>query len=209
MEPGKEQKIEQLEKVLQSRTLQNSENLKAFLRFVVEKTLADETSLISTQVATSFRPPDDYYRASTRGPCSAGRFRRNTGDYTPSERTISRIDLPKCPPPVFSVPHAERTMFSCGTRTSAGLASNGHPTETARVIREAFRHGQNHVLCSCSWVVHNFERRRSGAVPRRELRGKPNLAPQLTRDFRPSGSVHRYPESPSAGLSNPTVSASE
>ena len=42
MELGKEQKIEQLEKVLHSRTLQNSENLKAFLRFVVEKTLADE-----------------------------------------------------------------------------------------------------------------------------------------------------------------------
>ena len=42
MELGREQKIEQLERVLHSRALQNSENLKAFLRFVVEKTLAKE-----------------------------------------------------------------------------------------------------------------------------------------------------------------------
>ena len=42
MELGKEQKIEQLEKVLERRTLQNYENLKAFIRFGVEKSLANE-----------------------------------------------------------------------------------------------------------------------------------------------------------------------
>ena len=41
MELNKEQKSERLEKLLHSRTLQISENLKAFLRFVVETSVAD------------------------------------------------------------------------------------------------------------------------------------------------------------------------
>ncbi|MBC7932545.1 MAG: hypothetical protein H7Z38_18455, partial [Rubrivivax sp.] len=46
MELGNEQKLEHLEKVLHSRALQNSESLKAFLRFVVEKTVEDREALL-------------------------------------------------------------------------------------------------------------------------------------------------------------------
>ena len=113
MEPGKEQKIEQLERILHSRTLQNSENLKAFLRFVVEKTLADEAvQLKEYTIATEvFGRRTDYDpRIDSVVRVQAGRLRTKLQEYYTAEGKNDQIviDLPKGHyHPVFTCPHAE------------------------------------------------------------------------------------------------------
>ena len=53
MVPAREEKLDQLERLLRSRNLQGSENLKAFLRFVVLKTVDNqEVSLKEYTIAT-------------------------------------------------------------------------------------------------------------------------------------------------------------
>jgi hypothetical protein len=136
MELGKEQKIEQLERVLQSRTLQNSENLKAFLRFVVEKTVADEdVQLKEYTIATEvFGRKSDYDpRIDSVVRVQAGRLRTKLQEYYSAEGKNDQIviDLPKGHyHPVFNCPHAEsgHEISPAGARTVEGLASNGHPT---------------------------------------------------------------------------------
>ena len=135
MELGKEQKIEQLEKVLQSRTLQNSENLKAFLRFVVEKTLADEdVQLKEYTIATEvFGRKSDYDpRIDSVVRVQAGRLRTKLQEYYTVEGKNDQIviDLPKGHyHPVFNCPHAEsgQEISRAGARTTDELSSNGHP----------------------------------------------------------------------------------
>ncbi|MCM3872760.1 MAG: hypothetical protein ND895_18930 [Pyrinomonadaceae bacterium] len=139
MELGKEQKIEQLEKVLQSRTLQNSENLKAFLRFVVEKTLADEdVQLKEYTIATEvFGRRSDYDpRIDSVVRVQAGRLRTKLQEYYTVEGKNDQIviDLPKGHyHPVFNCPHAESGQQTprTGASTDDGVASNGHPMPTA------------------------------------------------------------------------------
>lgn len=136
MELDKEQKIEQLERVLQSRTLQNSENLKAFLRFVVEKTLADEdVQLKEYTIATEvFGRRSDYDpRIDSVVRVQAGRLRTKLQEYYTVEGKNDQIviDLPKGHyHPVFNCPHLEsgQEISSAGDRTADGLASNGHPS---------------------------------------------------------------------------------
>ncbi|HEY2974221.1 MAG TPA: hypothetical protein VGJ48_17025 [Pyrinomonadaceae bacterium] len=136
MELGKEQKIEQLERVLQSRTLQNSENLKAFLRFVVEKTVADEdVQLKEYTIATEvFGRRSDYDpRIDSVVRVQAGRLRTKLQEYYTAEGKNDQIviDLPKGHyHPVFNCPLAEsgQEISPAGTRAAEGLASNGHPT---------------------------------------------------------------------------------
>ncbi len=135
MELGKEQKIEQLERVLQSRTLQNSENLKAFLRFVVEKTLANEdVQLKEYTIATEvFGRKSDYDpRIDSVVRVQAGRLRTKLQEYYTVEGKNDQIviDLPKGHyHPVFNCPHLESGQeISSAARTADGLASNGHPT---------------------------------------------------------------------------------
>ncbi len=135
MELGKEQKIEQLEKVLHSRTLQNSENLKAFLRFVVEKTLANEdVQLKEYTIATEvFGRRSDYDpRIDSVVRVQAGRLRTKLQEYYTAEGKNDQIiiDLPKGHyHPVFSCPHPEPRQDISATRavTTEGLAGNGHP----------------------------------------------------------------------------------
>jgi hypothetical protein len=134
MELAKEQKIEQLEKVLQSRTLQNSENLKAFLRFVVEKTLADEdVQLKEYTIATEvFGRKSDYDpRIDSVVRVQAGRLRTKLQEYYTVEGKNDQIiiDLPKGHyHPVFNCPHVEPGQDVSGiSARSDGLASNGHP----------------------------------------------------------------------------------
>src|SRR5687768_8547393 len=139
MELGKEQKIEQLERVLHSRTLQNSENLKAFLRFVVEKTLADDdVQLKEYTIATEvFGRRSDYDpRIDSVVRVQAGRLRTKLQEYYTVEGKNDQIviDLPKGHyHPVFICPHAEsgQEISPAGARTADGLASNGHPTLAA------------------------------------------------------------------------------
>jgi hypothetical protein len=100
MTPDKEQKIQQLERVLQSRTLHNSENLKAFLRFVVEKTVDDEgVQLKEYTIATEvFGRNSDYDpRIDSVVRVQAGRLRTKLQEYYTTEGKGDElvIDLPK------------------------------------------------------------------------------------------------------------------
>jgi hypothetical protein len=113
MELGKEQKLEQLEKVLRSRTLQNSESLKAFLRFVVEKTIADRDALLKEYtIATEvFGRNSDYDpRIDSVVRVQAGRLRTKLQEYYTTEGKGDQIiiDLPKGHyHPVFNCPRQE------------------------------------------------------------------------------------------------------
>src|SRR5262245_33561056 len=100
MTPDREQKIQQLERVLQSRTLHNSENLKAFLRFVVEKTVDDEAvQLKEYTIATEvFGRNTDYDpRIDSVVRVQAGRLRTKLQEYYTTEGKGDElvIDLPK------------------------------------------------------------------------------------------------------------------
>ncbi len=136
MELGREQKIEQLERVLHSRTLQNSENLKAFLRFVVEKTLADEDAQLKeyTIAIEVFGRRSDYDpRIDSVVRVQAGRLRTKLHEYYNAEGKNDPIiiDLPKGHyHPVFSSPQAEPGKEISAPRplTSDELNANGHPT---------------------------------------------------------------------------------
>jgi len=134
MELGKEQKIEQLEKVLQSRTLQNSENLKAFLRFVVEKTLANEdVQLKEYTIATEvFGRKSDYDpRIDSVVRVQAGRLRTKLQEYYTAEGKNDQIviDLPKGHyHPVFNRLHAETEISLAAVQTQESSISNGHPS---------------------------------------------------------------------------------
>lgn len=139
MEIGKEQKLEHLEKVLQSRTLQNSESLKAFLRFVVEKTIIDQdVPLKEYTIATEVFGRDSDYdpRIDSVVRVQAGRLRSKLQEYYFTEGKCDQIiiDLPKGHyHPVFICPHPEsgqETSFAApGLANTA--ASNGHATTVA------------------------------------------------------------------------------
>src|SRR5215211_42065 len=137
----REQKLEQLKKVLQSRTLQNSESLKAFLRFVVEKTLDDEGVLLKEYtIATEvFGRNDDYDpRIDSVVRVQAGRLRTKLHEYYTTEGKSDQIviDLPKGHyHPVFNCPHPESVHEVSPGAPTNGNASNGHAT-TADVADE-------------------------------------------------------------------------
>jgi hypothetical protein len=100
MQLDKAQKLEQLEKLLQSRTLHNSESLKAFLRFVVEKTVAEqEIQLKEYTIATEvFGRNSDYDpRIDSVVRVQAGRLRTKLQEYYATEGKHDQvvIDLPK------------------------------------------------------------------------------------------------------------------
>lgn len=139
MELGREQKIEQLERVLHSRTLQNSENLKAFLRFVVEKTLADEDAQLKeyTIAIEVFGRRSDYDpRIDSVVRVQAGRLRTKLQEYYNAEGKNDPIiiDLPKGHyHPVFSCPQTETGKEISAPRplTTEELNANGHPIPPA------------------------------------------------------------------------------
>jgi hypothetical protein len=150
MELGKEQKLEQLERVLQSRTLQNSESLKAFLRFVVEKTVADRDVLLKEYtIATEvFGRNSDYDpRIDSVVRVQAGRLRTKLQEYYTTEGKGDPviIDLPKGHyHPVFNSPHqaatTEATTDVPPLATATGeTASNGHGVAAAVAADEHAR----------------------------------------------------------------------
>lgn len=100
MDLDKQQKLAQLEKVLQSRSLHNSESLKAFLRFVVEKSIDnEEAQLKEYTIATDvFGRNSDYDpRIDSVVRVQAGRLRTKLQEYYATEGKSDRIviDLPK------------------------------------------------------------------------------------------------------------------
>ena len=149
MEIGKEQKLEQLERVLQSRTLQNSESLKAFLRFVVEKTVADRDVLLKEYtIATEvFGRNSDYDpRIDSVVRVQAGRLRTKLQEYYTTEGKGDPviIDLPKGHyHPVFNCPHqeaaAEVTTDLPALSATGEAATNGHGAASAVLADEQAR----------------------------------------------------------------------
>jgi hypothetical protein len=134
MEIGREQKLEQLERVLQSRALQNSESLKAFLRFVVEKTVAKEDVLLKEYtIATEvFGRNTDYDpRIDSVVRVQAGRLRAKLQEYYTTEGKGDQIviDLPKGHyHPVFThaFPESLHQTVPTGLHETNGRESNGH-----------------------------------------------------------------------------------
>jgi hypothetical protein len=135
MELGREQKLEQLERLLQSRALQNSESLKAFLRFVVEKTVEDEgAQLKEYTIATEvFGRNSDYDpRIDSVVRVQAGRLRTKLQEYYATEGKGDPvvIDLPKGhyhPVFVSHPPDPGQELSTAVPRPSNGAAGNGHP----------------------------------------------------------------------------------
>lgn len=108
MELLKEQKLEQLEKVLQSRTLREAENLKAFLRFAGLRAIDDQDSYlkeytIATEVFGRRSGYDSRNDSVVR--VQAGRLRSKLQKYydTEGKNDLILIDIPKGHyTPVFS-----------------------------------------------------------------------------------------------------------
>ncbi len=167
MKLGKEQKLEQLEKVLHSRTLQNSESLKAFLRFVVEKTVDDEDVLLKEYtIATEVFGRNSEYdpRIDSVVRVQAGRLRTKLHEYYTTEGKGDQIviDLPKGHyHPVFNCPdtgslhetspgstHKTEGTDSGGQAPTAG--ADGHsPVESIPRPRK----GRAVLLLLCGLVV--------------------------------------------------------
>ena len=141
IELGREQKLAQLEKVLQSRTLQNSESLKAFLRFVVEKTVENEDALLKEYtIATEvFGRNSDYDpRIDSVVRVQAGRLRTKLQEYYTTEGKGDPvvIDLPKGHyHPVFVCAEAdgEGGATTDAARTPGVVAANEHAAAVAHV----------------------------------------------------------------------------
>lgn len=224
MELGKEQKLEQLEKVLQSRTLQNSESLKAFLRFVVEQTIADRDVLLKEYtIATEvFGRNSDYDpRIDSVVRVQAGRLRTKLQEYYTTEGKGDRIviDLPKGHyHPVFNCPHPEVAPEAAPVNASEAVANvNGHAAKASAEsapaqagVVPARGRGRTGILILLSGLVvvlglgvlwlyaSNRELRRQASV---------GVDPSLKiEDFKAVWS--RFvddPEAPLLVLSNPTV----
>lgn len=100
-----EAKLEQLEKILHSRALQGSENLKAFLRYVVEKAVDSSDPqlrehIIATEVFGRAATYDSRTDSVVR--VQAGRLRAKLSEYyaTEGQGDTIKIELPKghyCP----------------------------------------------------------------------------------------------------------------
>ena len=114
MEIGREDKLDQLGRILESRSMHGSENLKSFLKFVVDKSLGDagdqlKEYTIATEVfgrSNHFSPRND---SVVR--VQASRLRSKLQEYYATEGKDDRvrIELPKGHyNPVFSVIDAER-----------------------------------------------------------------------------------------------------
>ena len=100
MIPPREETLEQLEKVLNSRSLQGSESLRAFLRFVVVRTVDDQGAhLKEYTIATEVFGRADRYdsRSDSAVRVQAGRLRSKLEEYYSTEGKNDRvlIELPK------------------------------------------------------------------------------------------------------------------
>ena len=100
MVPAKEEKLEQLDRLLSSRILQGSESLRAFLRFVVTKAVDNQdASLKEYTIATEVFGRSNNYdsRSDSVVRVQAGRLRSKLQEYYATEGKHDRvlIDLPK------------------------------------------------------------------------------------------------------------------
>lgn len=143
----KEEKLEQLEKVLQSRTLQGSESLRAFLRFVGHKAIENKDVQIKEYtIATEvFGRNSDYDpRIDSVVRVQAGRLRGKLQDYytTEGKNDSIIIDLPKGQyTPVFfhaqdeHRPSEPPSSTENGHLPAAPLSAAPHTDTEAPVVR--------------------------------------------------------------------------
>ena len=129
MIPAKEEKLEQLERLLGSRILQGSENLRAFLRFVVTKAVDNQdASLKEYTIATEVFGRSNNYdsRSDSVVRVQAGRLRTKLQEYYATEGKHDRvlIDLPKG--------HYAPT-FAYIEGTNGSIASEGLTPEIASI----------------------------------------------------------------------------
>ncbi|HYO62759.1 MAG TPA: hypothetical protein VER08_03800 [Pyrinomonadaceae bacterium] len=219
MELGKEQKLAQLQKVLQSRSLQNSESLKAFLRFVVEKTLDDEGVLLKEYtIATEvFGRNSDYDpRIDSVVRVQAGRLRTKLQEYYSTEGKSDQIviDLPKghyhpvfnCPSPAPApeIPRAlERPPEAAPADVPAAPAEAAVPPavvapspQRRRVFVPLLVAAVVLLAAAVAWLLWS----------NRQLRNDSPEVRHTTEDFRAVWSPFLDdPEAPLLVLSNPTV----
>ena len=105
----REAKLEQLERILQSRTLQGSENLKSFLRYVTLKSIEESTDhLKEYTIATEVFGRNDDFSPHTNSivRVQASRLRHKLEEYYATEGKSDRIllELPKGHySPVFTI----------------------------------------------------------------------------------------------------------
>ena len=122
----KEEKVEQLDRVLKGHALQGSENLKAFLRFVVMRGIeSDEHQLKEYVIATEvFGRGSDYdSRVDSVVRVQAGRLRAKLQEYYTTDGRDDRIliDLPKGHyTPVFSYHRSANSEVPAGTGGMSG-----------------------------------------------------------------------------------------
>jgi hypothetical protein len=121
MQIPKEEKLAQLNRVLQGRTLQGSESLKAFLRFVVDKVVDDAESqlkeyVIATEVFGRGSEFDSRIDSVVR--VQAGRLRSKLQEYYATEGKDDQI--------ILELPKGQYTpTFRYRTAPPAGLEDNG------------------------------------------------------------------------------------
>ncbi len=129
IELTKEAKLEQLERLLESRSLHGSESLKAFLRFVVLKSLENQEGdlkeyTIATEVFGRSKSYDSRSDSVVR--VQASRLRAKLQDYYANEGKDDRviIDLPKGHyAPVFSYASGENGAAAVSIDSAAPMAS--------------------------------------------------------------------------------------
>lgn len=224
MELGREQKLAQLEKLLQSRTLQNSESLKAFLRFVVEKTVDDEGALLKEYtIATEvFGRNSDYDpRIDSVVRVQAGRLRTKLQEYYTTEGKADPvvIDLPKGHyHPVFVSARAEGegAVSTVVAQTPDPPPSNGHAAAVARPLAEAHpmaRRGRTVTYVLAGLVVLLAAASVTLYLSNRELQRQAAVATAVAADPTLSSEESKAvwspfvddPEPPLLVLSSPTV----
>jgi hypothetical protein len=138
MQIAKEEKLTQLDKILHGRSLHGSENLKAFLRFVVDRAIEGQESqlkeyVIATEVFGRGKSFDSRIDSVVR--VQAGRLRTKLQEYYATEGKDDEIliDLPKGQyTPVFSYARRSDEMESNGEAPSLpALPASDAPVLTA------------------------------------------------------------------------------
>jgi hypothetical protein len=135
MHIAREEKLEQLERILRGRALHGSDNLKAFLRFIVDKTIENQESQLKEYVIATevFGRGNDFdSRVDSVVRVQAGRLRTKLHEYYETEGKDDKviIHLPKGQyTPVFSFVQksAEREIWNdagAGEASAMGVVSN-------------------------------------------------------------------------------------
>jgi hypothetical protein len=152
---GREDKLDQLERILQSRTMQGSENLKSFLNFVVNKSLADSgDQLKEYTIATEVfgRSNDFSPRHDSVVRVQASRLRLKLQEYYTTEGKADRvlIELPKGHYiPFFS----EITRAASPNRESVAISEGPFEHPTPPRVRDHPRKRRSAIALGASAAV--------------------------------------------------------